>query len=1340
MAIICYYQHDALSAYSQQACLAKLKASVPKLTDLETEICYYVSCQEKEISLKDEEKLTWILSKPFCQKNLRKTSFFGEHAENCLFVEIGPRLNFSTPFSTNAVSICRSVGLQNIDRIEVSVAYLLKANSNETFSKEEEEKLVALLHDKMTQCRYMKPLETFELKVKTEAVYEIDVLKEGQKALEKANADLGLAFDQWDLEYYTKLFQEKIQRNPTSVECFDLAQSNSEHSRHWFFKGIMILDGEIQTKSLFRMVMDTQDFSNNNSIIKFNDNSSAIDGFEVSVLLPEDSSKASPFVVKEKQKRHIIFTAETHNFPTGVAPFPGATTGTGGRIRDVHCTGRGAHVVAGTAGYSFGNLNIPGYVQPWEEEKKFDGPVKFASALDVAIEASNGASDYGNKFGEPVLAGFARSFGLCLPNGEWKEYVKPIMFSAGIGMLEDMHIKKQVAEEGMEVVKIGGPVYRIGVGGGAASSVEVQGDNKSDLDFNAVQRGDAEMEQKLNRLIRSCIELKEGNPILSIHDQGAGGNGNVLKELVEPAGAEIFADNFILADPTISALELWGAEYQESNALLLMPKDHQLLEKISQRERCPVSFVGRVTGDGKIKLNGFSSTSDGCSDPKRFKDILPVNLDLKHVLGSMPQKNFKLDHLTLDLKPLSLPIELTLRESLERVLRLPAVASKRYLTNKVDRSVTGLVAQQQCVGYLHTPLSDVAVTALSYFDTVGSATAIGEQPIKGLVNPCCGARMSVGESLTNLIFAPVTALKDVKCSSNWMWAAKLAGEGAALYDACKSMCDIMKQLGIAVDGGKDSLSMAARVGSQTIKAPGTLVVSTYVGCPDIRLSVTPDLKCSQGRGILLHVDPSCGQHRIGGSALAQCFKQLGKDVPDLERPDIFKSMFDVTQQCISDRLISSGHDISDGGLITCALEMAFAGNCSMHLHFENTANDPPLELLFAEELGLILELRDDNQQMVISRYKEAGVPCSIIGYCSEENVPKVTVSVSNQELLNMKLADLRDIWEETSYQLEKRQTTIACAEAERKSFRMRKKPRYTFNYDLSQLYNPHSFILPQHSPSIAIIREEGSNGDREMAAAFHYVGFQTWDVNMQDLCSGNITLDQFRGIAFVGGFSYADVCGSAKGWAATAMFNKNVKEEFKKFFDRDDTFSFGVCNGCQLMSLLGWVAPYQDDSITTVLPLDHSVTPGGLFLDANSSERFESRFVTAKVSESPAIMFEGMAGTVFGIWVSHGEGKMQFKSDSLYRNLKDKQLIPLHYVNDDGIPTSEYPFNPNGSPDGVAAVCSENGRHVAIMPHPERCFLAWQCPWLPLNMCDDLQVTPWLKLFANAYNWCQTIQ
>ncbi|XP_067837875.1 phosphoribosylformylglycinamidine synthase-like, partial [Heptranchias perlo] len=584
-----------------------------------------------------------------------------------------------------------------------------------------------------------------------------------------------------------------------------------------------------------------------------------------------------------------------------VAPFSGATTGTGGRIRDVQCTGRGAYVIAGTAGYCFGNLLCPGYEQPWEDPT-FVYPGNFARPLEVAIEASNGASDYGNKFGEPVLAGFARSFGMLLPGGERREWVKPIMFSAGLGAIEDQHVQKEQPEAGMDVVKIGGPVYRIGVGGGAASSIQVQGDNSAELDFGAVQRGDAEMEQKMNRALRACIESRDSNPICSIHDQGAGGNGNVLKELSEPAGASIYTSKFKVGDPTLSVLELWGAEYQETNALLMRSKDSAFLRAVCEREKCPVDFVGKITGDGKIVLidDRRNSVKSEIAHHKQTEfSSRPVDLELEWVLGKMPQKEFILDRRKPDLQTLNLPPNLTVREALNRVLRLPSVASKRYLTNKVDRSVTGLVAQQQCVGPLHTPLADAAVVALSYFDTVGAATAIGEQPIKGLIDPAAGARMAVGEALTNLMFARVTELKDVKCSGNWMWPAKLPGEGAALYDACVAMCRVMAELGVAVDGGKDSLSMAARVGGETVKAPGSLVVSVYAVCPNITDTVTPDLKNPHGQGLLLYVPITPGQYRLGGGALAQCYSQIGNDCPDLDRPHNLVSCFTVTQQLLA---------------------------------------------------------------------------------------------------------------------------------------------------------------------------------------------------------------------------------------------------------------------------------------------------------------------------------------------------------------------------------------------------------------------------------------------------------
>ncbi|KAL3879788.1 hypothetical protein ACJMK2_032071, partial [Sinanodonta woodiana] len=1315
MTVLTLYKRPGLSAGREEAVYRKLSelTTSHEVKNLQTEICFYVLSHKKALTTDEFDRLSWILQTPFQEKNLSDKSFLQiENDSKELLIEIGPRLNFSTPFSTNAVSICKSVGLDFISRIEFSVRYHVRFHENKPCDQIEQQ-IIGCLHDRMTQCRYLEPIRSFDLEVKSEPIYEVDIMDNGRSALEKANKEMGLAFDDWDLDYYTKLFKEKIQRNPTNVECFDLAQSNSEHSRHWFFRGKLIIDGEECPDSLFKMVMSTQDFSNNNNVIKFSDNSSGIVGYEVSVLKPQDPTEASSMAETPFQKRHIIFTAETHNFPTGVAPFPGATTGTGGRIRDVHCTGRGAHVVAGTAGYSFGNLLIPGYDLPWEE-KEWEYPENFARPLEICIEASNGASDYGNKFGEPLLAGFARSFGQITACGERREYIKPIMFSGGIGQLEDLHICKQVPEKGMEVAKIGGPVYRIGVGGGAASSVQVQGDNKIELDFGAVQRGDAEMEQKLNRLIRACIEIGEKNPIGSIHDQGAGGNGNVLKEIVEPAGAVIRSRDFQLGDPTLTILELWGAEYQETNAILLSKENMDVLCKIGQRERCPVCFVGTVTGDGRIRLEDFDSKSktscDGdanglssgdsyrngkssgpaypmdlgdserngkSSDPAYHVDhgdserngkssdhayhvdhgdserngkssgpaypvdlgdseqngkssgpAYPVDLELEHILGKMPQKVFKLSRTSPSLTPLSLPENLQVLDALHRVLRLPAVASKRYLMNKVDRCVTGLVAQQQCVGPLHTPLADVAVTALSYLDKVGSATAIGEQPIKGLIDPGCGARMSVGEALTNLVFARVSSLKDVKCSANWMWPAKLPGEGASLYDACKAMCDIMQKIGIAVDGGKDSLSMAARVGDNTVKAPGTLVVSVYSGCPDITATVTPDLKCQDGKGYLLHVDCSHGKHRLGGTALAQCYRQIGNEASDLDHPETLCQAFNIIQELIEERQITAGHDISDGGIVTCVMEMAFAGNCGINISFTDKGAST-LEILFAEELGFVLEVRQLYVDEILQRFKSNNIPCQLIGYsCDPGQNAEIHVSVNGLEVVSEKMVILKDVWEETSFQLDKLQANPQCVRQEQESLKARKQPPYEVTFDPDIICIIPKNCVGKPSPMVAVLREEGSNSDREMAAALYMAGFEVWDIHMQDLCSKKITLDRFQGLVFVGGFSYADVLGSAKGWAATCMFNSYVNAQLKAFKERKDTFSLGVCNGCQLMGLLGWVA--QDS--------DAEEERQGVLLDHNDSERFECRFVTVKVNKSPAIMFQEMENTVFGMWSAHGEG------------------------------------------------------------------------------------------------------
>ncbi|XP_043984966.1 phosphoribosylformylglycinamidine synthase isoform X1 [Gambusia affinis] len=1314
MAVLRFYSSEALIGRALQRA-AKL---FPHLS-ITTELCYNVELTGCEhLDAEQKEVLLWLFRPPLQAEPLSDQPRLTEGSGDKL-VEIGPRLNFSTAWSTNAVSICQSAGLSNVTRVEQSRRFLIKVENGRSAGDlgADIKELIGCLHDSMTECVYQHPITSFAVETTPQPVFEVDILGKGRAALETANRELGLAFDSWDLDYYTSMFQ-RIDRNPTSVECFDLAQSNSEHSRHWFFRGRVVIDGQEQQVTLFGLIMDTQRHSNQNNVIKFCDNSSGIRGGELRCIYPADPSEASPYETR-RSVRHVIFTAETHNFPTGVAPFSGATTGTGGRIRDVQSAGRGGHVVAGTAGYCFGNLHIPGYSLPWEQEGEgWEYPSSFASPLQVAIEASDGASDYGNKFGEPVLSGFARSFGMRLANGERREWIKPIMFSGGLGSIEDGYVKKEEAEAGMEVVKIGGPVYRIGVGGGAASSVQVQGDNCSERDLGAVQRGDAEMEQKMNRALRACLERSNGNPICSIHDQGAGGNGNVLKELSEPAGAVIYCSKFKKGDPTLSVLELWGAEYQESNALLLRPSDKSYLERVCQREKCPVDFVGRITGDGKIVL-----VNDEGSDGDRADGVRhPVDLQLEWVLGKMPQKEFQMERRAPTLLPLSLPAELTVRDALQRVLRLPAVASKRYLTNKVDRSVTGLVAQQQCVGPLHTPLADVAVVALSPFGLQGAATAIGEQPVKGLVCPAAGARMAVGEALTNLLFARVTALKDVKCSGNWMWAAKLPGEGACLWEACKAMCEVMGQLGVAIDGGKDSLSMAARVGTETVKAPGALVISAYAVCPDITATVTPDLEDPDGKGVLLWVPVSPGRHRLGGSALAQCYSQLGDVCPDLDRPEFLSACFTTTQKLIEDGLLSAGHDISDGGLISCLLEMAFAGNRGFDVELPSDGSGV-MELLFSEELGLVLEVSQTDLEAVCQRYRDGGLRCRHIGRtCGFGPEATVRVRVDGQEVLSESLPDLRAVWEATSFQLERLQADEQCVKQEEEGLSKRTQPYFKLTFDPSEI--PSIRQLSAGLPRVAVIREEGSNGDREMSVSLFMVGFEVWDVTMQDLCSGSLTLKPFKAVVFVGGFSYADVLGSAKGWAATVAYNPKAKAEFERFQRREDTLSLGVCNGCQLLALLGWVGGGEEGADSEVV------------LTHNRSGRFESRFVSVGIQKSPSIWLRGMEGSALGVWVAHGEGLMRFRSPHAQDLITSSGLAPVRYLDDQGSPTEEYPLNPNGSPQGIAGLCSKDGRHLAMMPHPERCTLGWQWPWAPRDLRPALSPSPWLRMFRNAAAWC----
>jgi len=1315
MTIAHLYRTPALSAYQAIGLLTNAQQNVsPAIKGIETEFCFSAAA-ESPFSSDEMRLLRWLLAETFEPKQFSDSSFLIPHSAiriPQLILEVGPRMNFTTAWSTNAVSVCHACGLKKITRLERSRRYRLNLAQNTSLTRDQENAFLALVHDRMTECPYPSPLATFETGIKPEPVRIIPLMEKGRPELEKLNREMGLGLDDWDLDYYTNLFVKDIKRNPTNVECFDLSQSNSEHSRHWFFRGKLIVDGKEIPETLMKIVKATYDANPNNSVIAFSDNSSAITGYDITTIIPETIGKPSPFR-ETKRKYHIILTAETHNFPSGVAPFPGAETGTGGRIRDVQATGTGGLVVAGTAAYCVGNLRIPGYELPWEDAT-YAYPNNLASPLQIEVEASNGASDYGNKFGEPVIQGFTRSFGLRLPDGERREWLKPIMFSAGVGQMDARHTEKTEARKGMLVVKIGGPGYRIGMGGGAASSM-IQGENIAELDFNAVQRGDAEMEQKMNRVIRACVELGDKNPIQSIHDQGAGGNCNVVKEIVHPAGARIEIRKILVGDKTLSVLEIWGAEYQEQNALLLKPEHEELFRSLCEREKIPVAIIGTITGDGYIVLHDETDRST------------PENLELAKVLGDMPQKIFMLDRKKAQLKPLELPRDLTVRKTLDRVLRLVSVGSKRFLTNKVDRSVTGLIARQQCAGPLQLTVSDVAVIAQSHFGLTGAAISIGEQPIKELIDPAAMARMSVGEALTNIVWARVSGLGDIRCSANWMWAPKLPGEGSRLYDAAVAMRDVMLEFGMAVDGGKDSLSMATKVTNpdgthETVKSPGTLVISAYVTCPDITKTVTPDLK-APGKSNLLFIDLGNRQNRLGGSALAQVFGQVGDRSPDLDNPQLFARTFNAVQQLVSDELILSGHDRSDGGLATTLLEMAFAGNCGIEIDLGKQSD--AIAALFSEELGLVMEYLPAAEAKIFSLLDKAAVPYQMIGKTTSDKRIVISVRTPNSELQTV-LSDytslLRDIWEATSYQLDLLQRNPDNVEDERKNIYDRKGPSFVVPFLPQQTAD--DLFCSTTKPKVAVIREEGSNGDREMVSAFFMAGFEPWDVTVTDLLDGRITLDRFRGVVFVGGFSYADVLDSAKGWAASIRFNKKVWDQFENFYHRPDTFSLGVCNGCQLMALLGWV-PWRGISDELQPRFIH-----------NKSGRFESRFSTVKILKSPSIMLSGMENSVLGIWVAHGEGLAYFPDKNMFKEC-EHGLAPIRYVDDDSKITQTYPFNPNGSPAGIAGLCSPDGRHLAMMPHPERVVLNWQWGWMPEDLKRSLVASPWLRMFQNARAWCE---
>ena len=1250
--------------------------------------------------------------KDVLQNNKNKTKHFK-------VLTIGPRPSFKTSWCSNVIDLFSRINIK-IDRVEKFARYLLPLSFDNYDS----------LFDKMTESIYSNyyfestidnftntDLDTIQLseifdsfQQKKEDTYYIDI-----NDLERLNEEMGLSLDKQDIEYYQSIFKNK---KVTNVELYDVSQSNSEHSRHWFFNGnynIYLKNHEFNryelktrdTVSLMQKIKSTNNIVPNNSIIAFKDNSSAIEGYQVDHIYPDENHQ----YVINYEKLHPTHTAETHNFPTGICPFPGAATGTGGRIRDQISIGRGGKFVSGYVGYSVGQLFS-------------DSDYPFKKPEEILIEASNGASDYGNKIGEPVTLGYTRSFGsntLPFKNSRY-EYVKPIMYSGGIGMIKQCNVKKGGTELGHLVVRVGGPAYNIGLGGGSASSRNQDTQNKA-LDFNAVQRGDPQMENKAARFIEICSNMDD-NPIISVHDQGSGGMGNVTKEIMSPMGGIVTLNKVNLGEPDLSSNVIWNAEYQEQFTILINHRDINLIKKIAKRENVKLEFVGVITNSGRISVN---NTNDAIEKV--------VDFDLKPVLDIIPTKKYDLYQETNLLKENDIIFQkpsstdlLLFESNLEKILTNINVGSKRFLTNKVDRSVSGLIAQQQCVGPFHIPLSNFSVTSLGFLDTKGTVASIGEQPIKGIMNNISGVEMSIGEMLTNLMFCKISSFNEIKCLGNWMWSPKLSGQGYLLYEAANHCSYMLKKLGIGIDGGKDSLSMNTKFNDNIVVSPNTFVISSYASCDNILCKATPNIKGPDHA--IIFIDLGHGNYRLGGSQYCQNIDNLNYECPRFEKIETFPIIFKLVQLFLSEGKILAGHDRSDGGLITTLIEMCISSPYGVKLDIEEDINW--LSYLYNEELGLVIEVLPQHLSEILATISNY-CPCSFIGTTIPER--KFILKYNHEVLMNHPTKILWSAWESSSFKLERKQCNHECVKSEEASICHRKEPYFNISDTLIEKINNLEKQLI-NSPckkknflnyTVGIIREEGSNGDKEMAAAFLSVGFEVYDITMNDIIrtKGEI-IHQFNGIAFVGGFSFSDALGSSIGWASTILFNKEIKKEFDNFYNNVTKFSIGVCNGCQLMSLLGYIPEVR--------------------LIENKSKRFESRCVQVKIyKNSNNIFLKDMEDTFFNIWSAHGEGQFEIKDPKLLDNIeniylkenKKPNLFPIRYVDDDGKYTEKYPFNPNGSIKGVAAVSSENGRHLAIMPHPERCFLKWQLPYIPDEYNRKLNThTPWMQLFRNAYHFC----
>ena len=1283
---------SALSLFRIQKLAQKAAALGLPQAEIASEYWYFVS-SPAPLDAAQTEKLQALLS---------AVRVDTPAAEQSLFL-ITPRIGTISPWSSKATDIAHNCGLADVERIERGMAVYVSGSLH----NKERAQWASLLHDRMTES----VLPDFQSAEQLFAAHEdqsfdtVDVLGGGRAALEAADKNMGLALSSDEIDYLVENYRA-LNRNPSDVELMMFAQANSEHCRHKIFNADFVLNGEKQEKSLFRMIRDTHEASPEGTVVAYKDNSSVIEGAQIERFYPNaDQGQAYGF---HKENTHIIMKVETHNHPTAIAPFAGAATGAGGEIRDEGATGRGSRPKAGLTGFTTSNLNIPGFRQPWEH--KYGKPEHIASPLDIMTDGPLGGAAFNNEFGRPNLLGYFRTFE-AEKNGTVHGYHKPIMIAGGLGNIQAEQTHKHEIPEGALLIQLGGKGMLIGLGGGAASSMDT-GSNSADLDFNSVQRGNPEIERRAQEVIDRCWQLGQGNPIIAIHDVGAGGLSNAFPELVNDAGrGAVFELRAVpLEEHGMSPLQIWCNESQERYVLSILPEDLDKFRAICERERCPFAVVGTATDDGRLQVRDelFGNS--------------PVDLPLNVLLGK-PPKTTRTDETQKQPAQAFSAAQYDLKESAYRVLRLPAVAAKNFLITIGDRSVGGMTHRDQMVGAWQTPVADCAVTLMGFNTHRGEAMSMGEKPALALFDAPASGRMCVGEALTNIAATHIGALGNIKLSANWMAACGVKGEDEKLYRTVDAVSQLCQSLGVSIPVGKDSLSMKTvwqENGAQkSVVSPLSLIISAFAPVQDVRKTVTPDIK-PVADSVLLLVDLGFGKARMGGSALSQVWNDLGGESPDIDA-DTLKVFYEIMQQLVAEDKLLAYHDRSDGGLFATLAEMAFAGRTGLNIDLEEdfamerlVENRCDQDILFNEELGAVIQIRHEDLHYVQALFEQREFP-ELLYQIGQPEIGSGNLKIGDTVFA---LADLQAAWQETSHQIQRLRDNPACADSEFALLadKERSKLFADLSFDLKDdIAAP--YLSGSLQPKIAILREQGVNGHVEMAAAFTRAGFQAVDVHMSDLLSGRADLAEFQMLAACGGFSYGDVLGAGEGWAKTILFNDKLRDQFAAFFARPDTLALGVCNGCQMMSNLAEIIPGAD---------------GWAKFKRNESEQFEARLSMVRVPKSPSLILGEMVGSALPVVVSHGEGRADFAQLGLPENQVPSSLhIALQYTDGLGEITRQYPLNPNGSPQGIAGITTADGRVTIMMPHPERVYRTAQMSWCPEEW-KAFELGGWYRLFAAA--------